>query len=71
MSDLQDIITHNAHRAYEQGVIREQERILKLLEHELSIVKGLSFVDNNSAVIMAQMSAIEKVIARIVPEDKA
>jgi hypothetical protein len=71
MSDLQDIITHNAHRAYEQGVIREQERILKLLEHELSIVKGLSFVDNNSAVIMAQMSAIEKVIARIVSEHKA
>jgi predicted rRNA methylase YqxC with S4 and FtsJ domains len=32
MSDLQDIITHNAHRAYEQGVIREQERIIKLLE---------------------------------------
>lgn len=26
MSDLQDIIAHNAHRAYEQGVIRERER---------------------------------------------
>jgi hypothetical protein len=65
MSDLQDIITHNAHRAYEQGVIREQERILKLLNYELSIVKGLSFADNKAAVIMAQMSALEKVIARI------
>lgn len=32
MSDLHDIITHNAHRAYEQGISRERERIIKLLE---------------------------------------
>jgi hypothetical protein len=32
MSDLNDLIHTNAHRAYEQGVQREQERIIKLLE---------------------------------------
>lgn len=26
MSDLQDVIAHNAHRAYDQGVTRERER---------------------------------------------
>jgi len=32
MSDLNDLIHTNAHRAYEQGVQRERERIIKLLE---------------------------------------
>ena len=32
MSDLNDLIHTNAHRAYEQGVQREQERIIKLIE---------------------------------------
>jgi hypothetical protein len=32
MSDLNDLIHTNAHRAFEQGVQREQERIIKLLE---------------------------------------
>lgn len=31
MSDLQDIVTHNALRAYDQGVTRERERIVALL----------------------------------------
>jgi hypothetical protein len=31
MSDLNDLIHTNAHRAYEQGVQREQERIIKIL----------------------------------------
>ena len=35
MSDLQDIIAHNAHRAYEQGVTRERERIIDLLENQI------------------------------------
>jgi hypothetical protein len=33
MSDLNDLIHTNAHRAYEQGVQREQERIIKLLDN--------------------------------------
>ena len=37
MSDLNDLIHTNAHRAYEQGVQREQERIIKLLEETLLI----------------------------------
>ena len=32
MSDLNDLIHTNAHRAYEQGVQRERERIIKLIE---------------------------------------
>lgn len=32
MSDLQDIIAHNAHRAYEQGITRERERWTARLE---------------------------------------
>lgn len=35
MSDIQDIIAHNTHRAYEQGVSREHERILKLVKEQL------------------------------------
>ena len=30
MSDLNELIHTNAHRAYEQGVQRERERIIKL-----------------------------------------
>jgi hypothetical protein len=33
MSDLNDLIHTNAQRAYEQGVMRERERIIKLLEN--------------------------------------
>ena len=69
MSDLQDIITHNAHRAYEQGVIREQERILRLLEQELNKVKAMPFAKNDAKVIMAQIRAIEKLMAEIQPKE--
>ena len=69
MSDLQDIITHNAHRAYEQGVIREQERILRLLEQELNKVKAMPFAKNDVKVIMAQIRAIEKLMAEIQPKE--
>jgi hypothetical protein len=31
MSDLNDLIHTNAHRAYDQGVTRERERIIGLL----------------------------------------
>jgi hypothetical protein len=31
MSDLNDLIHTNAHRAYDQGVTRERERIIALL----------------------------------------
>jgi hypothetical protein len=34
MSDLNDLIHTNATRAYDQGVVRERERIIKLLEDE-------------------------------------
>jgi hypothetical protein len=32
MSDLNDLIHTNAHRAYEQGVQRERERITKIIQ---------------------------------------
>ena len=35
MSDLQDLIHTNAVIAYKQGVERERERIIKLLEDEV------------------------------------
>jgi hypothetical protein len=31
MSDLNDLIHTNAHRAYDQGVTRERERVIALL----------------------------------------
>ena len=69
MSDLQEIITHNAHRAYEQGVSREQERVLKLLEQELNKVKAMPFAKNDAKVIMAQIRAIEKLISEVSVRD--
>lgn len=30
-SEMQEIITHSTHRAFQQGVIRERERILTIL----------------------------------------
>ena len=32
MSDLNDLIHTNAQRAYEQGIVREQERIVKIIK---------------------------------------
>lgn len=53
MSDLQDIIAHNTHRAYEQGAIRERERILKLVKEQLDGVtsKTVGQVEGLHAVV--------------------
>jgi hypothetical protein len=49
MSDLQDLIHTNALRAYEQGVERERERIIKRLEayFELSQLPGDNGTEEN------------------------
>jgi len=70
VSDLNDLIHTNAHRAYEQGVQREQERVLKMLDVELNKVKAMSFAKNDAKVIMAQIRAIEKVTDLIKGEQK-
>jgi hypothetical protein len=70
MSDLNDLIHTNAHRAYEQGVQREQERVLKMLDVELNKVKAMPFAKNDAKVIMAQIRAIEKVTDLIKGEQK-
>jgi hypothetical protein len=35
MSDLQDVIAHNAQKAYQQGVTRERERIIYLAKERI------------------------------------
>lgn len=65
MSDINDLIHSNARVAFDQGVKTERNAVLHTLQEELRRVKGLPFADNEATVVLAQMSAIEKVIARI------
>jgi hypothetical protein len=37
MSDLNDLIHTNAQRAYDQGVMRERERIIKMVENNTDV----------------------------------
>ena len=64
MSDLNDLIHTNAHRAYEQGVKREQERILKVLqphaEHEDWCKDGGCYPEDCSAPLVQWL--IQKIL---------
>lgn len=40
MSDIQDIIHTTTIKAYESGVTHERERIIKVLEELIAILKG-------------------------------
>lgn len=39
-SEMQEIITHSTHRAFQQGVIRERERILTILQAMIDTIEG-------------------------------
>jgi hypothetical protein len=71
MSDINDLIHTNARVAFDQGVKTERNAVIQKLQEELSRVKGLPFAENDARVILAQMSAIEKVIARIESDNDA
>ena len=65
MSDINDLIHTNARVAFDQGVRTERNAVLNKLQEELGRIKKLPFADNEARVVIAQMTAIEKVIARI------
>ena len=65
MSDINDLIHTNARVAFDQGVRTERNAVLNKLQEELGRVKALPFAENEGKVVLAQMAAIEKLIARI------
>jgi hypothetical protein len=65
VSDINDLIHTNARVAFDQGVRTERNAVLNKLQEELGRIKKLPFADNEARVVIAQMTAIEKVIARI------
>lgn len=68
MSDINDLIHTNAKTAFDQGVKTERNKVLATLNAELTATKQLSMKDNEPQVVIAQMSAIERVIERITDE---
>jgi hypothetical protein len=39
-SEMQEIIAHSTHKAFQQGVIRERERILVILDRLIETIEG-------------------------------
>jgi hypothetical protein len=65
MSEINSLIHTNAVNAFQQGQKTERLKVLDVLNQELSQVKGLPFAEHEPRLVLAQMSALEKVIARI------